>query len=59
MDGLLAKVEALGFSREQVLRQSLITPACGLGTRSLDTAQRALELARDLAAALRAEYLGL
>jgi len=59
MDGLLRKVEALGFSREQVLKQSLITPACGLGTRSLDTAQRALELARDLAATLRAEYLGL
>ncbi len=56
MDGLLAKVEALGFSREQVLKQSLITPACGLGTRSLDAAQRALELGRDLAASLRAEY---
>ncbi|MGB3195343.1 MAG: hypothetical protein WBC39_08665, partial [Phycisphaerae bacterium] len=55
--GLVAKVEALGFSREQVLKQSLITPACGLGTRSLETARRALELARDLAAGLRAEYL--
>jgi len=52
MDGLLRKVEALGFSREQVLKQSLITPACGLGTRSPDAAQRALELARDLAADL-------
>jgi len=57
--GLVAKVEALGFSREQVLKQSLITPACGLGTRSLDAARRALELGRDLAAGLRAEYLGL
>ena len=50
--GLVAKVEALGFSREQVLKQSLITPACGLGTRTPDAAQRALELARDLAADL-------
>ena len=57
--GLVAKVEALGFSREQVLKQSLITPACGLGTRSPQAARRALELARDLAASLRAEYLGL
>jgi len=53
MDGLLPKVEALGFQREQVLKQSLITPACGLGTRPLDTAARALALAHDLAADLR------
>ncbi|MCX7017260.1 MAG: hypothetical protein NTW86_32640, partial [Candidatus Sumerlaeota bacterium] len=52
MDGLLRKVEALGFSREQVLKQSLITPACGLGTRSPQAAARALALTRDLAADL-------
>ena len=45
-------IEALGFSREQVLRQSLITPACGLGTREPAAAARALELTRDLAADL-------
>jgi len=56
--GLVKKVEALGFRREQVLRQSLVTPACGLGTRSMDTARHALGLARDVAAALRREYLG-
>ena len=49
MDGLLGKVEALGFSRERILRQSLITPARGLGTRPPAAAARALELARDLA----------
>ncbi len=53
MDGLLAKVAALGFQRERVLRQSLITPACGLGTRSPQAADRALALTRDLAAELR------
>ena len=58
MDGLLAKVEALGFEREQVLKQSLITPACGLGSRDAATAARALGLARDLASSLRAEFLG-
>jgi methionine synthase II (cobalamin-independent) len=57
--GLAAKVEALGFKREQVLRQSLITPACGLGTRDPATAQRAQELVRDLSAGLRREFLGL
>ena len=40
----VAKVEALGFKREQVLRQSLITPACGLGSRDGATATRALAL---------------
>ena len=57
--GLVAKVEAIGFSREQVLLQSLITPACGLGTRPPAAANRALELARDIATSLRADYLGL
>ena len=57
--GLVKKVEALGFKRDQVLRQSLITPACGLGTRDLPTAARALELVRDLAAGLRREFLGM
>ncbi len=53
--GLVAKVEALGFKRRDVLRQSLITPSCGLGTRDLATAERALALARDLAASLHAQ----
>ena len=53
--GLVAKVEALGFKREQVLRQSLITPSCGLGTRDPATAERALALVRDLAASLHAQ----
>ena len=57
--GQVEKVEALGFDRAEVLRRSLITPACGLGTRDADTARRAFALAGDLAANLRAEYLGL
>lgn len=59
MLGHLAKVEALGYGREQVLRQSLITPACGLGTRPLETAEAAFRLTRDLAGRLRGECLGL
>lgn len=55
---LVAKVEALGFKRDQVLAQSLITPACGLGSRDLETAQRALGLVRDLAASLRQAHFG-
>jgi len=58
MDTHLATVEALGFSREQVLRQSLVTPACGLGTRPTETAEAAFRLTRDLADRLQREYLG-
>lgn len=58
MLGHLAKVEALGYAREQVVRQSLVTPACGLGTRPLATAERAFRLTRDLAERLRGECLG-
>jgi len=57
--GQVAKVEALGLAREQVLRQSLLTPSCGLGTRDLATAERATALVAGLAAGLRAEFLGL
>jgi len=58
MLGHLAKVEALGYGREQVLAQSLITPACGLGTRPTATAEAAFRLTRDLAERLRGKYLG-
>jgi methionine synthase II (cobalamin-independent) len=57
--GLVKRVEALGFGREKILRQSLITPACGLGTRDPATAQKALQLTHDFSASLRQEFLGL
>ena len=57
--GQVARVEALGFAREAVLAQSLITPACGLGTRDPQTAARAFRLVGDLSADLRATCLGL
>ncbi len=53
----LEKVEALGFSRAEVLRQSLITPACGLGTRPPEAAKRAFRLTAELADRLRREFL--
>ena len=55
--GLVKKVELLGFKREVVLSQSLITPACGLVTRDASTAERAASLVHDLSAALRREFL--
>lgn len=57
--GLVARVEAIGFRRDRVLRQSLLTPACGLGSRDPATADRAVALVRDLASVLRREMLGM
>ena len=46
----LAGVEALGVPRDQLLRQAMITPACGLGSVSVEVAEAAFGLLRDLAA---------
>ncbi len=61
-DALLARLnEAIdklvgyGIDRATVLRQSLITPSCGLGTRPPETARPNLTLCRAVADALRAE----
>jgi hypothetical protein len=46
---------ALGFTWEQVRAQSLVTPACGMGSLTLDLALRALELTREVSLKIRNE----
>ena len=53
----LEQVEALGLARETVLRHSFITPSCGVGSLSLDLAQRVLTLTKDLSSKIRATLL--
>jgi methionine synthase II (cobalamin-independent) len=48
-----AQVAALGIDRQRLTAQSLITPACGMGTLSVDLALKALSLTRDLADRIR------
>jgi len=62
-DGLVARwfaqldqLENLGLSREQVFRQTLITPSCGTGTATEAQTRRVLELTRDVSAAIRARF---
>jgi methionine synthase II (cobalamin-independent) len=50
-----AQVMALGFTWEQVRAQSLVTPACGMGSLTLDLALRALKLTRDVSLKIRNE----
>ncbi len=61
LDGLEARfrnqagrVCALGVSAPQLLAQSLITPACGLGTLPRELAWKGLELTRGLSERIRA-----
>jgi len=61
-DDLLARLNAAidklvgyGIDRSIVLRQSLITPSCGLGTRPPETARPNFELCRAVSDTLRAQ----
>ena len=48
----LDKLAGYGLDRATVLRQSLITPSCGLGTRPPETARPNFELCRAVSDAL-------
>ncbi|TET49654.1 MAG: methionine synthase [Anaerolineales bacterium] len=52
----LVLFERKGFDRDQLLAQSLITPACGTGTLSVPVAERILSLTRRLSDSVREEY---
>jgi methionine synthase II (cobalamin-independent) len=51
----MTKVEKLGISRRMLLRQALLTPACGLGSTSQAVAETAFRLLRDLSERMHAE----
>jgi methionine synthase II (cobalamin-independent) len=48
-----AQVMELGFTWEQVRAQSLVTPACGMGSLTLELALKALDLTRDVSLKIR------
>ncbi|MBT3222554.1 MAG: hypothetical protein HN348_26060, partial [Proteobacteria bacterium] len=48
-------IEKLGIPRETILRQALITPACGLGSVSVELAEKAFALLRGLSERLQQE----
>ncbi|MEZ4526016.1 MAG: hypothetical protein R2941_08880 [Desulfobacterales bacterium] len=49
----MKQISALGFDRETILKQSLITPSCGTGSLRPEHAERVLHLTRELSAILR------
>jgi len=51
----VARVAALGIDRDVVLRQSLITPSCGLGTLGLEHAQKVMRMTKAVSDTIRKE----
>jgi methionine synthase II (cobalamin-independent) len=49
----IGRLQALGFSRERIVRQLLVTPSCGTGSLNLAQAEKVLELTRAASAHLR------
>ncbi len=62
-EDLLARLEsawerliALGFDQKRILAQSIITPACGLGSLSRQTATKAFRLTRHISEHIRSKF---
>jgi methionine synthase II (cobalamin-independent) len=59
MDQCVGQLTAKGIDRDQLYRQAILTPACGLGTQTEERADRVLDVLLELSAALRyREVLG-
>lgn len=48
LDAGVKRLEAAGIAREVILRQSLITPSCGMGSLTPDKAEAILKLLREV-----------
>lgn len=48
-----SQIEALGFGRDRIISQSLITPSCGTGSLSLEHAKRVINMNRELSELIR------
>ncbi|MBF8258302.1 MAG: hypothetical protein HW377_676 [Actinobacteria bacterium] len=56
MEAILRKFESRNMDREAVIRASLLTPACGLGTLSVEDAELAVLMAGELSDLLKKRY---
>ena len=56
LDSYFTELSARGEEHALLLRNSLITPVCGLGTGSADAAMRSLHLTRDISDLLRLKH---
>ncbi|MCG2817683.1 MAG: methionine synthase [Actinomycetia bacterium] len=56
LEGAFDTLEGRGIDRETLARQSIVTPACGLGPTSVEAAGAALSLTGELSNLLRMRY---
>ncbi len=56
MNALFDQAETLGISRQTLAAQSMISPACGLGTLDLAHARKAMALVQESSALLREQF---
>jgi len=56
MDNVFDSLEKLGISRDTAVRQSLITPACGVGSSSVEDAELTFLKTRELSDIMRKKY---
>ena len=52
-EGKVKQIETLGIDPHRLIKQSLITPACGTGTLSIDLAKKVLKLTREISQEIR------
>jgi len=50
------QLSSAGVAREKIIRQSLITPSCGMGSLSEESALKVLQMLSDVSQRLREEY---
>ncbi len=53
LDNRIEQLVAKGMDRGLLFRQALLTPSCGLGTQSVKTADRAINVLAELSARVR------
>ncbi|MBU4240419.1 MAG: methionine synthase, partial [Actinobacteria bacterium] len=56
LEGAFDTLAGRGIDREMLARQSIVTPACGLGPTSVEAAEAALSLTGELSNLLKMRY---
>lgn len=54
---ILKQMKSKGIDSDKVLENSLFTPACGLGNKSLETAQKSASITRELSELIQSRLI--
>ena len=56
MKSIISDLTKKGINQEKLIRQSMLTPACGYGSKEIETAFSGFKLLNDVSISLRKEY---